>query len=573
MKFKFKYVSMLVMAAMMAGFTACSDKDAVVEGTDGTGSGDGLELREDDLTIQITVPTASKGTRGESTTNVGIAPHVFDMTLVFVGKTVSTLPEQVLAVIEGDVASLTGAGQKFKALPLGVTGLYVIGNTNPAKYDANVITGYESSSSTIKDDFGVLAMKNAAKRKKLLDYNPKETPAGSGTYTYVDVETFMKEVRISLDNYNLKDAKAVNITGYAPITATQGTTPVRVVVTPAISRYEIAEIKSSVDFAIKGIYISNTMREISVDGQQYPNPVQEPEMVLNYGWNNPAWNYSLWKWDYTAYSPKDPNNFGGSNAWYEYKVDAEGDAITRSGTYAESHNYTKKGDLNYDIIKNAAIPTARKNQERWAKWYETDLSKAVKSTVNGVIGYRPSDRNYYWSFYIASARKQDDPNSHPITNPYLDEGVYNRVGLKCGDWAYTDEEAAVEKGDVFKALGTAYAVAAYPGVPGLDMEVPDWATRGTGIQYGTFPTICIDIDLATANSHGLKRGWYTITKFLDAANGLPLQYPKPGTVYVIKAINIDADKLTPDPMWPKEETDISVEVIVEGWVGQDTIVE
>ncbi|NDV67139.1 hypothetical protein [Bacteroides sp. 224] len=563
MKFKFKYVSMLVMAAMMAGFTACSDKDAVVDGENNVVDGE-LELREDDLTIQITVPE-TQGTRAnsESETNVGIAPYTFDMTLVFVGKTDKDSPLQILRVVEGDVSALTGAGQKFKNMPLGVTGLYVIGNTDPTKYDMTVVNANPRGTTT-SANFGKLAYKNT--KTSLAAYAPKETSVGSGKYIYTEVTEFMKDVRISLDNYNLTDAKAVNISGYAPVTATQGTTPVRVVVTPAISRYEIKEVKSKkagVNFDLKGIYISNTMREISVDGQQYP-AATESGILLNWGWNNPGWNYTMWKWAYTqtyasgaatdALTDKDKlGNF--------IKVDfnnrfVAGDisAVGTAGTAAAStyYNYaTASRNANHDYDNNV-----------WNNWF--DRTKAVGT---GKDAYAAPD-NKYWSFYIASARKQDDPNASPITNPYLDEGAYNRVGLECGYWAYRDEESFVNAGGTL--VKNSMAIAGY----NTEMGIPTWAVRGQGIQYGTFPTINIHVRLASPNSIGLQEGWLTVTKFYDANTKAVLQFPKPGTVYIIKSIAFDADKdLNPDPMWPDEETEISVEVIVEGWVPQETEVE
>ena len=186
MKFKFKYVSMLVIAALMAGVTSCSDKDPVLGGEEGT---DLTQPREGDLTIQIEVPGADKS-RAESTTNVGIYPHVFDLTLVFVGKTTATSPIQVLKVVEGNVPALTNSGQVFKSLPLGVTGLYVIGNTDPTKYDADVITGYNSGTDTKK--FGMLSMKNRTARPTLLDYNPTPTSSNPNKFNYIDVTTFME---------------------------------------------------------------------------------------------------------------------------------------------------------------------------------------------------------------------------------------------------------------------------------------------------------------------------------------------------------------------------------------------
>lgn len=597
MKINFKYVSMLACAALMAGFTSCSDNAVAPEGGI-PGDGDGeLELRDDDLTIQISVPeTKSTRANSESYTNVGIAPYTFDMTLVFVGKTSTTSPTRVLRVIQGDVPALTGAGQKFKNMPLGVTGLYVIGNTEKTNYDMAMVKADPRGVYT-KDNFGVLAYKG--EKKSLAAFAPQEYEPGK--YTYTDVTEFMEKVRISLDNYNLTDAKAVNITGYAPITSTQGTTPVRVVVTPAISRYEIREIKSKNDvkFELKGIYISNTMREISVDGQKYPN-ASEDSILLNYGWNNPAWNYSLWEWKYEQFDDIvakkatdsltsvgvdkkriliDRNNrFAADDLKYLGEASTSQSVsdyyryteFVRATNNTKAHTYDRAGSINNGDGTWTAAPATG----IWDKWY--DRTKAIGK---GKTSYTPADANQFWSFYIASARKQDDPNASPIENPYLDDGYYNRVGLECGYWPYRDEEAFVNAGGTLAAKDLAttptgthdFANADYTTV----MGVPTWAQRGQGIQYGTFPTINIHVRIEdptiVANTKSLKEGWLTVTKFYDANTKLPLQYPKPGTVYIIKTVAFDAEKdLNPDPMWPSEETEISVEVIVEGWVGQET---
>lgn len=512
MKFKFKYVSMLVAAAMIAGFTSCSNSEEVVGGSD-----DLTQPREDDLTIQIEVPEA-KDSRGESTTNVGIAPHTFDMTLIFVGKESATTPQKVLKVIDGNVSQLTSAaGQKFKSMPLGVEGLYVIGNTDVAKYPATPTT---------PANFGQLAFNNDATKTTLKSYEGEA------------VSQFMKNVMIKLDNYSITDAKAVNISGYAPITTTQGTTPVRVLVTPAISRYEIRQIKekNNKTFTLNGIYISNTMRQISIDGQEYPN---DPAQLINYGWNSPNWNATLKGWDYNSHPAADKD-------------------ASNPNTTAD-YAFVQVADYGY-------------NTATLKKWYEYNLG-----TKTGASSYEPSAADKYWSFYIASARKQDQPNA-AITNPYLDEGNYNRVGLECGTWPYgipnpgnnpIDELKYVNEGASLVASGRAETPYS------IKMEVPTWAATGLGIQYGTFPAINIEVTLSTKNSKGLKRGWLTVTKFLDADNNnAPLQYPKPGTVYVIKSIIFDQEEnLKPDPMFPEEDTDISVQVIVQGWVGQNTNIE
>ena len=96
---------------------------------------------------------------------------------------------------------------------------------------------------------------------------------------------------------------------------------------------------------------------------------------------------------------------------------------------------------------------------------------------------------------------------------------------------------------------------------------------GKGIPYGVFPTICVEVKLDAPNKFGMDQGWLTITKFYNADDGSQLQYPIPGTVYQIKAIAFDPDtNLTPDPQWPKDETEISVQVKVQGWIGQNTSV-
>lgn len=525
----FKYATMA--AALMLGFASCSkDDNKTVE--------DPYLNTPTEFTIKTSVLESGllddKDTRKPSETAVDIPPHVLDMTLIFVGKKNASSPLSVLEVHKGDVAALTGAGQKFKGMPLGITDLYIVGNIE--KYGATAEDKVTGETVTLPSaDFGYLAAKTGSAFEGVVGVNygswnatTKSAFDGLKAYENKTFDQLQAEVKFSLDNYEITDVKAVNIYGHGLVTANQGTTPLELFVRPAISRYEIKGIGlkdnstlAGTNIYVDGIYISNTMREISFDGTIYGSDAT----LLNWGWNERQWNYSLANLQNkltTATPPgtivQDPNNHYLTDFINYYKP------TTTAPIYFPADADTLFGPY---------------NKVEWGRWM--DVIKAPAPIEQGGNGALLGDQRY--SYYVASARKQAEK---PVVNPYDENEAHNFIGLECGTWPYNDEAT----------------------LSGISR--PAWALPNTAIQYGAFPTICIKLRTDGAgfdmpNGTKSKVGWLTVTKFIKAGTTEYLKHPQEGRVYVFKTILFDKENIKPDPMYPDNKTDISVHVEIKGW--------
>lgn len=534
MKKNFKYVAMA--AALMMGFASCSKDDNKVVGDDP------FLNTPTEFTIKTKVVKASSS-RAVSETAVDIPPHVLDMALIFVGKKNASSPLSVLKVEKGDVAALTGAGQKFLGMPLGITDLYIVGNIEKYSNEAtDLVTGNKITN--LPADFGHLASKEGSTYRKSAASTEWEKLKEYETRTFDDLQA---EVKFCLDNYFIEDVKAVNIYGHGEITATQGTTPLELFVRPAISRYEIKGLKiksGGPAFTTDGIYISNTMRQISFDGTVYPAKLSG--QLLNWGWNEPLWNYSL----------KDLYNPARTNVTDKQKLPiGKIDSENPNSYIWDSNTDPDKGPTNLTyhykttyVASEAALTYGPYDPNGdWANWMDNTDTEDLLFTDE-----LKEDKRY--SYYVASARQQAFKQ---IVNPYDENEAHNFVGLECGSWPYGTYDPANEAALTDEAKGSQIAR-------------PTWATKGGAIQYGAFPTVCIKvINPNKWKNTGSTVGWLTITKFIDSATKEYLQHPKEGHVYVFKSVIFDENNVKPDPMYPSDKTDVSVTVEVKGWVGVD----
>ncbi|MBF0647873.1 hypothetical protein IR083_03450 [Dysgonomonas sp. GY75] len=230
MKTNFKNAIMAA-TALLLGFSSCSSDDE---------SGPKVDNSPKNVTISISAPS----TYADEASAVGVMPDVTDVTVFFVG---AGIIQEVGTMTTAEV----GSAKTFTNVPGATTDVIIVANAATVATDDAINT--------------------------ISQYNPLSK---------------LNELMFVQANQTDPDT-AVNLFGSAAITGTSGAYTANVILTPAISRYEIAQVSANPaanivldSFDLTGIYINNTYTKLGTDYVTTPAPFGD---ILNYDATNAIW--------------------------------------------------------------------------------------------------------------------------------------------------------------------------------------------------------------------------------------------------------------------------------------------
>ena len=266
MKANFKYVMMMA-AALVLGFSSCSNDNETSEPTDSAPK-------------SVTIYVSNPSTYAEEESAVNKRPTIHDLNVYFIGAGVI---KKTGTMASSDMA----AGKTFDNVPGSATDVVIIGNAERLSSPA------------------------------------VSTIAANNPVSKLDALMFKQDKQTD-------PTTDVNVHGRAVITEVAGVETADITLAPAISRLEIAKVEAKAgadielsSFKLAGIYINNTYTECGTDYTTLPTA---PTSILNYDkdalvWTTDAASYPARfkdEWANPTASTSFTPTAAGATAWSYY---------------------------------------------------------------------------------------------------------------------------------------------------------------------------------------------------------------------------------------------------------------